>query len=332
MSEYGSIIGGAVGAVVGYFAGGNVYAGWMIGSAIGGAWSASKQVIPGPKIGEAQKQWVTEGAPIPIVYGYSPPMQGTVAADMDEPLIVRTEESGKGGPKQETESAYRTYAIVFCEGETELRQAWKNGRLVYNADDAGMAADNAAFLEYATWMPGGFDQMPHPALEELYGAGNAPAFRGRSVLVLDKEDVTDGRGMRSQWHVRVFRGAAKSYTTPPYPIYFQEGLSPSAAPGRGYFYASPQDNMRAAAAPLDGVLESVVGRYEMDHESVEATAVPLDGSLDTVILDYALDLETLAATAAPLDGTASVVLLRHSVGPENLSPTAIPLNGTLETV
>lgn len=295
MSEYGSVIGGVIGAVVGYFAGGNVYQGWVIGSAIGGAWSASKQVIPGPKIGDAQKQWATEGAPIPIVFGYSPPIQGTVVADMREPLIVKTRESGKGGPKVESESAFRTYAIMFCEGESTLRQAWKNGRLVYDATNPAMAADNAAFLEYATWLSGSYDQMPHPALEEIYGVGNAPSFRGRSVLVLDKEDVTDMRGGRNQWHVRVFRGAAKSYTSLMYPAHGTDGVATSA----GFKTATLRPQMH-----VTGNSDSIGTDITFGVATLRAPVVEVDQS-DEVSTSITFGVATLRAPVVTIDGQPS---------------------------
>ena len=216
MSDYGGIIGGVVGAVVGFFAGGNVYAGWMIGSAIGGAWSTSQQVHQGPKIGEIAQQSAQEGGPRPIVFGRSAPMPGNIIADGKPRIVVKRERQSKGGPKVETESAYRTYAVGVCEGPATLLQAWRNGMLVYDAEDGSMAAENAKFLEYARWFTGAYDQMPSPDLEAVYGAGNVSAHRGTAYCVFADEDVTDQRGAWSQWVFRVFRGAAKSYTTPPY--------------------------------------------------------------------------------------------------------------------
>lgn len=208
MSDYAGPVLGVVGAVVGFYVGGpqGAYYGWAIGSAIGGAYAASQQVIPGPKIGDVQKQTSQEGGFRPIVYGRSVPMAGNIIAD-SEPVIVKKQEAqGKGGPKVESEYAYRTYAVGFCEGEATLLQAWRAGILVFDAEDESMAADNAKFLEYATWYTGSFDQNADPDLEAIYGVGNAPFFRGTSYLVLANEDVTDMRGAWSQWQVRVFRG------------------------------------------------------------------------------------------------------------------------------
>lgn len=175
----------------------------MIGSAIGGA--VDPETIQGPKIGDVAKQTSAEGVSRPIVFGRSPPIGGNVIAD-GGPEIVKRTESGKGGPEVETESAYRTYAIGICEGPgVVLLQAWRNGQLVFDIENAAMADDNALFLEYARWFDGSYDQMPSPDLESVYGAGNVSAQRGSAYIVFHKEDVTDNRGSWSQWQFRVGR-------------------------------------------------------------------------------------------------------------------------------
>ena len=207
MGQYGGIIGGVAGAVIGSFVPGlGTAAGWALGSALGGAYSASQQVIPGPKIGEIQMQTAQEGGPRPIVFGRSHPIAGNVIADGKPRIVRRRERQGKGGPKVESESVYRTYALAFCEGPiTAFLQVWRNNVLVYDAEDPSMAAENAAFLKYARFYLGSWDQMPSPDLEAVLGAGNVHAHRGTAYMVLADEDCTDQRGMWSQWKVRVAR-------------------------------------------------------------------------------------------------------------------------------
>ncbi|HEY8354214.1 MAG TPA: hypothetical protein VIK69_04290 [Methylophilaceae bacterium] len=227
MSDYAGPVLGAVGAVIGGVVGGVVGAqwGWAIGATLGGMYSASQQVIPGPKIGDVQRQTQQEGGFRPIVYGRSHPIAGNVIADGGPVIVKKKQRQGKGGPKVETESAYRTYAVGFCEGWAELLQVWRNGILVYDAEDPSMAAENAKFLEYATWYPGTFDQPASPDLEEIYGVGQAPYFRGTAYLSLHNEDVTDQRGAWSQWQVRVNTQPPEAYlTSKPYPAYGQEGM------------------------------------------------------------------------------------------------------------
>src|SRR5690625_2915624 len=220
MSDYAGVIGNVatiVGAATGQV--------WLQAAGMAlSAWGASQQVLPGPKIGDVQRQTSQEGGFRPIVYGRSHPIAGNIIADGGPVIVTRRERQGKGGPKVESESAYRTYAVGVCEGEATLLQAWRNGILVYDAEDGSMAAENAKFLEYATWYTGSFDQPASPDLEEIYGVGQAPFFRGTAYLSIHNEDVTDQRGAWSQWQFRVFRGAARSYTTPPYQILTQDAM------------------------------------------------------------------------------------------------------------
>src|SRR5690606_5498673 len=238
-SDYAGPVLGAVGAVIGGVVGGPVGAqwGWTIGATLGGVYAQSQQVIPGPKIGDVQRQTQQEGGFRPIVYGRSHPIAGNVIADGGPVIVTRRERQGKGGPKVESESAYRTYAVGVCEGEATLLQAWRNGILVYDAEDPYMWGESAAFLEYATWYTGSFDQPASPDLEEIYGAGQAPFFRGTAYLSIHNEDVTDQRGAWSQWQFRVFRGAARSYTTPPYAIHESDDLELNASPMAGGFFS-----------------------------------------------------------------------------------------------
>lgn len=279
MSDYAGPILGVVGAIIGSFVPGvGTALGWSIGYALGSVYAASQQVLPGPKIGDVQKQTSQEGGYRPIIYGRSHPIMGNVIAD-GGPVIVKKEESqGKGGPKVETEYAYRTYAVGMCEGESILMQAWRNGILVYNREDPSMAAENAKFLGYATWYTGAFDQMPDPDLQAIYGAGNTPAFRGTSYLVLANEDVTDQRGAWSQWQVRVFRGAAKLVTTPPYVMEDVVEMKAAAMPSELANVLPPsfKDNVGVTSSPI-GIENRLMRKIlEVEMANVATTALPLE--------------------------------------------------------
>lgn len=276
MSDYAGPILGAVGAVVGFYIGGPTGAmyGWSIGMTVGGAYATSQQVIPGPKIGDVVRQTSQEGGFRPIVYGRSHPIAGNVIADSEPKIVTRRESQGKGGPKVESESAYRTYAVGFCEGEAKLLQAWRNGILVYDVEDPSMAAENAKFLEYATWYTGSFDQPASPDLEEIYGAGQAPFFRGTAYLSIHNEDVTDQRGAWSQWQVRVFRGAAKSHTSTPYPIVFDDAYRVESKSVSFQRWKVPDDELGILIDAVDLEARSIVlppFSFDDDHElSVDA--------------------------------------------------------------
>lgn len=307
MGDNGGVIGGVIGAVIGGFVTGWVnpqgYAtGWAIGSAIGGAYSASQQVIPGPKIGDVQKQTSQEGGFRPIVYGRSIPMSGNVLADGGPVIVTRRERQGKGGPKVESESAYRTYAVGFCEGEATLLQAWRNGILVYDTEDPSMAPENAKFLEYATWYTGTFNQVASPDLETIYGAGNAPYFRGTAYLSIHEEDVTDQRGAWSQWQVRVFRGASKKVTTPPYPLEYSEDLFLSPAlPDMllGDVLVSTETEELVSLAPSLPAMTLRATRKEFDAETEHVEVTPSLSAMTLRIARKEFDSETEHVAVTP---------------------------------
>lgn len=336
MGQYGAIIGGVVGAVVGSVVPGlGTSLGWAIGSALGGAYSQSQQVLPGPKIGDVAQQTAQEGGFRPIVYGRSHPIAGNIIADGGPVIVTRRERQGKGGPKVESESAYRTYAVGVCEGEATLLQAWRNGILVYDAEDGSMASENAAFLEYATWYTGSLDQPASPDLEEVYGAGQAPYFRGTAYLSIHNEDVTDQRGAWSQWQFRVFRGAAKSYTTPPYPVYAEDALHASVHPNQALLlYLDPIDGLDVGLTVVGGQLRDVIQPYEVDPDSVGVQMQPLGGDIVTFnpVRPYEGEPDSISAIhALPLGGSLEITFLFYlNYDPEGLDVSLTPVGGTLQ--
>ena len=334
MSDYAGPILGVVGAVIGGMTtfGTGAQWGYAIGSAIGGMYAQSQQVIPGPKIGDVQKQTAQEGGFRPIVYGRSNPIRGNCIAD-GGPVIVKRRESSKGGPKVESESAFRTYAVGFCEGEAGLLQAWKNGTLVYDVEDPSMGPENAKFLEYATWYTGTFDQAASPDLESIYGAGQAPYFRGTAYLSIHEEDVTDQRGAWSQWQVRVFRGAAKSYTTPPYPVLVVDSIGVSSAARDGIMWQPPMDEMDVYSHALDGVKRELVLYYSTQPEEIDVSSVALNGIKRALVQRYTSPAEEINVASVALSGTKKIIVVRYPhYAPEEIDVTSFALDGIKRTV
>lgn len=331
MSDYAGPILGVVGAVIGFYAGGPAGAQWgfAIGSAIGNAYAQSQQVIPGPKIGDVQKQTSQEGGFRPIVYGRSNPISGNIIADGGPVITTKRERQGKGGPKVESESASRTYAVGFCEGESNLLQAWRNGILVYDAEDASMASENAKFLEYATWYTGSFAQLPDPDLEAIYGAGNAPYFRGTSYLVLANEDVTDQRGAWAQWQVRVFRGAAKRITTTPYPVEITESFRPSVSAIRGQMVKMPLDEFTVTFGIMSGQLRQPVIEYAAPPESYAQSIGVMSGSLRSIVVQYAAPPEQYSPSIAIQSGVLDQIVVTYVAAPESYNPSISIQSGSL---
>lgn len=194
------------GAVVGaYF--GNPQLGWAIGSALGNA--VDPQTIKGPSIGDVANQTSQEGGPRPIVYALSQPIAGNII-DCGPPRVVKkTQSQGKGGPKVETESIFRTYAIGVGEGELTFVRVWKNSQLVYDVSPNSQLThqDNFEFTKRARFFSGSFTQNPSPDLEAIFGVGTTPAHRGTAYMVMADDDLTDMRGSVPQYTFQVQRCA-----------------------------------------------------------------------------------------------------------------------------
>ncbi|HEY0662577.1 MAG TPA: hypothetical protein VGD21_14800 [Lysobacter sp.] len=308
MGQYGAVIGGVIGAIVGTFVPGVGTAfGWAIGSALGGAYSASQQVLPGPKIGDVQQQTSQEGGFRPLIFGRSHPIMGNVIADSEPVIVKKRERQGKGGPKVETEYAYRTYAVGFCEGDAQLLQVWRNGILVYDSEDTSMTAENAKFLEYATWHSGSFEQMPDPDLQAIYGANDTPFFRGTAYLVLASEDVTDQRGAWSQWQVRVFRGAGKVMTSAPYALVAEDAIEANATLSPGSFINFGQDSLGHVSLSFpDGELRAQIVTFDSEDDlGITGLAFPA-GELRQVIVTMDGGGDELGVTGLDFPGGALV--------------------------
>lgn len=211
------IVLGGIGAAVGFVVGGGpqgAYWGWAIGSAAGSV--IDPQVIRGPSLGDIAQQTSQEGGPIPIPFGLTPPITGNVIAT-SEPRIEKNRESGKGGPKVETESVFRTYGIGFAEGPVgAFVRVWRNNTKVYDILDpefteqreipvfnTTLPSRNERFLERARFFLGTYDQAASPDLEAVFGAGTTPAHRGLAYMVMADDDLTDTRGMIPQWTVQI---------------------------------------------------------------------------------------------------------------------------------
>lgn len=200
---------GGVGAIVGGIIGGPMGAqiGWTLGGVAGSI--VDPTTIKGPSIGDIAVQTSQEGGARPIVYGISPPITGNVIASSAPEIVTTSQRQGKGGPRVETESVYRTYAIGVCEGPIGgFLRVWRNNILVYDASEGGLLSveDNALFLETARFFIGSFDQLPSPDLEAIYGVGTTPAMRGTAYVVFADENLTDTGGAIPQYQFQVGAG------------------------------------------------------------------------------------------------------------------------------
>jgi hypothetical protein len=182
----GNLIGGVVGASIGFLVGGPAGAayGFSIGSAAGGLLLPGQLPgVEGPRLTDLRVQSSEYGRPIPIVYG-TVGIAGNViwASDIVE-VKTDTTTGGKGGPSQTTSnySYYGNFAVAVCDGPVAgIGRIWAGPekRLVWDGQKLEGGGEIRVYL-------GTEDQEPDPLIEVYLGAGNVPAYRGTCYVVFE---------------------------------------------------------------------------------------------------------------------------------------------------
>jgi hypothetical protein len=181
------------------------------------------------RIGEMASQTAKEGGVRPFIFGRVRPIMGNLI-HASSPRIVQVEvegDSGGGGKgggkkkaaKQYQERVYRSYAIRICEGPiTAIVRVWRNNKLVFDGrGNTWGETNNGVFLRTFRFHLGGWDQMPDPTLEAIWGAGNVPGYRGTCYMVAVEEDLTDMGGSIPQFIFEVERAEGTYLTSKVYP-------------------------------------------------------------------------------------------------------------------
>lgn len=345
-SQIGGVVGGIVGGVIGYFAGNPVQGaqwGYAIGSAVGGYVDPTRTY--GPRLEDASAQTSTVGGPIPFGYGTFTVAGNIIWADQ---LVEhkKTERVGKGGSEKQTTYTYtRSYAIGVCEGPiTNFVWIKKNGKLVYSANPAALgaamgwtgsmvgdlSAASSEFRGMATLYYGTTDQMPDSTIEAVVGVGNVSPFRDLAYIVLENEDLTDMQGAVSQYEFCVFRGAARSYTTPPYPAYVVDSVGISTNAKSGILWSPPLDELGVSSYALDGSHRDLIAKYSYGPEEVDVSSYALDGFHRALLVRYDnYPIEEIETSSRALDGVHKVILIPYlNYEPEEVDVTSHALDGT----
>lgn len=184
------IVGAAIGAYFGGPSGAQL--GYAIGSLVGNA--VDPLVIKGPRIGDASVQTSAEGVYRPVIYGTAAVM-GNVIERGNRKIKKKKTSSGKGGPVNEEERVYWTFAIRICEGPiVGVLRIWEDEKLVYDArPESEIIEETAEFANRCRIYLGDEDQLPDPDIEAYRGIGNTPAYRGTCYIVFPNYDLTDRR-------------------------------------------------------------------------------------------------------------------------------------------
>lgn len=181
-----SLVGGAVGAVIGYFIGGPQGAmyGWAIGSAVGSY--VGQPNTEGPRLQDRNVQISSYGSGVPIFFGNT-----RVTGNVIWPQNFMVDEhsnssSSKGGPSNTTFTYSATFAVLLggpCAGVSRI---WMNKKLVYSVTGTPSTDPSLGVWRLYT---GTESQTPDPLM--VARDGSAPAYRGYSYIVFESVELTN---------------------------------------------------------------------------------------------------------------------------------------------
>lgn len=173
--------------------------GWTVGSLIGSMFGPT-QKGQGPRLGDLRVAGSSYGAVAPWVAG-TPRVAGQVIWASSKREIAHTEsQGGKGGGGSE----YTTYTyevdllILLSENSySGVSKVWLNGALVWNKSSTADAATKTASDAYSGWTSithydGDAAQLPDPIYEAAVTTALAPAYRGRSCVLIEALQLGSG--------------------------------------------------------------------------------------------------------------------------------------------
>lgn len=282
-----------------------------------------------------------------IAFGYGAfPVDGFIGWAPLPPVEHRkVKRQGKGGVKQETYTYTLSYAVFFCKGPVSgFKWIKRNGKVVYTTDPNAPIEDRqyaAKWAQRVNFHWGTRDQLPDSLIESYEGVGNVSGFPYSCYITIEDEDVTDNGGAPPNYEACVIIGAAKSYTTPPYPVFVKDALTAPIAPSNSPTFGALWDSLSAPITPLDCDLTVVVRYLTYDHYEPEPLTVsmqPLDSDL-VVVVGYVTyenyDPEPLTVSMQPLDSDLEVVvgyITYQNYDPEPLTVSMQPLDSDLTVI
>jgi len=300
---------------------------------VGGSFTTVQQ----PRIGDLAEVRAGEGGPRARVYGTFRPLGGQVVWAGRTREIRRRQRQGKGGPRVETSTILRSYAIGICEGPiTGVTRIWRNNEMVYDVREGSpIAAESARWMQGKTLLLGGWGQLPHPTIEAEAGAGNAPAMRGTAMLVVTDEDLTDMRGAIPAYQFEVRRGRGFVLTSPPYPYEFTEAMDSGIGITGGTLRELPivsmlPEAMDSGIGITGGELRTILLTNAMLPEAVDSTIGITGGELRTILLTNAMLPEAVDSAIGITGGELRAILITNTMLPEAVDSAIGITGGTLE--
>jgi hypothetical protein len=226
----GTILGGIVGAAVGFFtplgAWNGAQLGMMIGGGIGSALDPPKgPKVQGPRLGDLTVQTSTYGAPIPRLYGTIAVFGNIFWLENNQLKEVATTQSsggkgmgmmGGGGGETTTYAYFATFALGLCEGPiVGVRRIWIGPKLFvdFGSSNKSTLAASKANKRYFKIYRGTDTQAADTRMQAALGAANVPAYRGLAYIVFYDLPLADYGNtlLGAQIKVEVVKAGSESY-------------------------------------------------------------------------------------------------------------------------
>ncbi len=269
--------------------------GAFLGSEIDAAIAPGRHSF-GPRLGDTQLQASTEGAPIPRLYGRMRVAGQVIWASRYRETATTTHGGGKGiGAPSVSETDY-TYSISFavglCAGATRIGRVWADGNLL----DLSTAT--------LRFYPGSATQTPDPAIADIEGADNAPAFRDLAYVVFEDLQLASFGNRIPQLSFEVFHALGTSDANA-----LENRLSGVALiPGAGEFAYDTavvrEDDGEGTTSPQNA--HGTTGQADIDASLDELAALaPNLGAVSLVVGWFGSDLRAADCTVKPGVETAS---------------------------
>lgn len=269
-----------------------------------------------------------------IAFGYGAfPVDGFIGWAPLPPVEHRqVKRQGKGGVKQETFTYTLSYAVFFCKGPIYgFKWIKRNGKVVYTTDPSAPLEDReyaAKWAQRVNFHYGYRDQLPDSLIESYEGVGNVSGFPNSCYLTIEDEDVTDNGGAPPNYEACVIIGAARSYTTPPYPIGITDGVSSSSSAGDGYYFSTFRDRLTSFGAAAGGEVRAVVQELAAPLDALSSAGGVANGSVTPVFKSLTVSPDRLTSSGGVADGSIQVVVLKYTNGkPDALTSSGGAGNG-----
>jgi len=153
--------------------------GWMAGSLVGNLLVGGKNT-QGPRLGDLRVTGTEYGQCVPWLAG-APRISGQIIWASTLREIATTQSAGKGGGPSVTSYSYEgDLLILLAENVTPgVSRVWLNSELVFD----GATTRDGVWADIIVHT-GADTQLPDPTYEAAVGTGNAPAYRGRTTVMV----------------------------------------------------------------------------------------------------------------------------------------------------